>query len=333
MLEAIILQMAGGPLESIGFLDALRWWAIGGYTPTGLNDIGLTTRLRSGQSTLARRMFDHAKSTGRLSHAFSTAIAAVEERGGVVEVKPRGGGGNGWQARKVVCTVPLNVLRDVAFTPALSELKAEAVGIGQANRGNKVHADVAGPELVSYTAFASPGKGLVCAIADKETPGGDSHVVFFGPTADAPNGMGLGRDVDAVGEAVRHVIPQGKEVKRIVSLLYAGINVAGTDVVCCRSTTIGRRMSSRRGRGATSSRALRRSTSPSCRNPTAVCILLVRIGRMGGVGGLMERCSRARRRRLRSMLLSTVLHLHACSSGVSAHHSLIVCFSTSIHSA
>lgn len=314
MLEAIILQMAGGPLETIGFLDALRWWAIGGYTATGLNDIGLTTRLRSGQSTLARRMFDHAKSTGRLSYAFSTPIAAVEERGnGIVEIKSRGGDRSGWKARKVVCTVPLNVLRDVAFIPALSELKAEAIGIGQANRGNKVHADIAGPDLVSYTAFASPGKGLVCAIADKETPGGDGHVVFFGPTADAPNGMSLGRDVDAVGEAVRHVIPQGKEVKRIVSLLYAGINFAGTNVVCCRSTMIGRRMSSRRGRGATSSRALRRSTSLSCRNLTAVCILLVRIGRMDGVGGLTERCSRARRRRLRSMLLSTVHRLHACS--------------------
>ncbi|KAK0638343.1 Monoamine oxidase N [Lasiodiplodia hormozganensis] len=219
MLEAIILQMAGGPLDSIGYLDALRWWALGGHTATGLNNIGLTTRLRSGQSTLARRMFEHARSTGRLSYAFSTAVAAVEERGnGVVEVRPRSGGGAaGWQARKVVCTVPLNVLRDVSFAPALSGLKAEAIGIGQANRGNKVHADVAGPELVSYTAFARPGKGLVCAIADKETPGGDSHVVFFGPAAEVEGGMRLGGSgVEGVAEAVRHVVPEGKEVRRLV---------------------------------------------------------------------------------------------------------------------
>ncbi|KAF9630162.1 flavin containing amine oxidase [Lasiodiplodia theobromae] len=222
MLEAIILQMAGGPLETIGFLDALRWWALGGHTATGLNDIGLTTRLRSGQSALARRMFDHAKSTGRLSYAFSTAIAGVDqERGneGVVEVRPRSGGGAGWQARQAICTVPLNVLQAVSFTPALSGLKRAAIGIGQANRGNKVHADVAGPELVSYTAFARPGKGLVCAIADKETPGGDSHVVFFGPAAEVEGGMRLGGSsgVEGVREAVGHVLPEGSEVKRLVS--------------------------------------------------------------------------------------------------------------------
>ncbi|KAB2571841.1 Monoamine oxidase N [Lasiodiplodia theobromae] len=222
MLEAIILQMAGGPLETIGFLDALRWWALGGHTATGLNDIGLTTRLRSGQSALARRIFDHAKSTGRLSYAFSTAIAGVDQErgGGVVEVKSRGsgsGGAAGWQARQVICTVPLNVLQAVSFSPALSGLKAEAIGIGQANRGNKVHADVAGPDLVSYTAFARPGKGLVCAIADKETPAGDSHVVFFGPAAEAEGGMRLGGSgVEGVREAVGHVLPEGSEVKRLV---------------------------------------------------------------------------------------------------------------------
>lgn len=215
LLEAIILQMGGGPLEQLGFLDAMRWWALGGWTPTGLNDIGLRTRLGSGQSTLARRIFDHAKSTGRLSYSFSTPISSITDKGGVVEVTSRRA--ETWRARNVVCTIPLNVLPDISFSPPLSPLRSEAIHIGQANRGNKIHADVTGPDLVSYTSFASPGEGMICAISDNLTPGNDTHVVLFGPTPDMPNGTPLGEDVETVRKAVAHMIPEGQEIKRIVS--------------------------------------------------------------------------------------------------------------------
>lgn len=215
LLEAIILQMGGGPLEQLGFLDAMRWWALGGWTPTGLNDIGLRTRLGSGQSTLARRIFDHAKSTGRLSYSFSTPISSITDKGGVVEVTSRRA--ETWRARSVVCTIPLNVLPDISFSPPLSPLRSEAIHIGQANRGNKIHADVTGPDLVSYTSFASPGEGMICAISDNLTPANDTHVVLFGPTPDMPNGTPLGEDVETVRKAVAHMIPEGQEIKRIVS--------------------------------------------------------------------------------------------------------------------
>lgn len=70
LLEATLLQMGGGPLENMGRLDALRWWSLGNWYGTGLNDIGLTTRLRAGQSALARKIFDHDVSSGYLSYSF-----------------------------------------------------------------------------------------------------------------------------------------------------------------------------------------------------------------------------------------------------------------------
>ncbi|GME48596.1 hypothetical protein GTA08_BOTSDO12869 [Neofusicoccum parvum] len=214
LLEAIVLQMGGGPLEDLGFLDAMRWWALGGWKPTGLNDIGLRTRLGSGQSTLARRLFDHARSTGRMSYSFSTPIASVVDNGRTTEVTSRNG--KTWRGRSVVCTIPLNVLPGIAFSPPLPPLKTEAIQLGQANRGNKIHADISGPDLVSYTSFASPGKGMICAISDNLTSRNDTHVVLFGPTPDMPNGIPLGKDIDAVKSAVAHLLPGGQEIKRLV---------------------------------------------------------------------------------------------------------------------
>ncbi|KAL2394095.1 Monoamine oxidase N [Exophiala dermatitidis] len=214
MLEAILLQMGGGPLESMGVLDGLRWWALGNHLPTGLNDIALSTRLRSGQSALARNIFDHAVSTRRLSYAFSSPVAKIEDGTSFCTVTTRSG--KTYKAHKVICTIPLNVLRDIEFSPALPTKMAEAISIGQTNKCNKVHFDVAGPELVSWNSFASPGKGLICALADNLTPTNDTHLVAFGPSADTAVGLTLKDNISGIKEALDHLLPEKKEVKRIV---------------------------------------------------------------------------------------------------------------------
>ena len=48
MLESILLMMGGGPLDRMGLLDAVRWWALGGWNGTGVNDVGLRYRLKHG---------------------------------------------------------------------------------------------------------------------------------------------------------------------------------------------------------------------------------------------------------------------------------------------
>jgi hypothetical protein len=218
MLEAILLQMGGGPLESMGLLDALRWWSLGNHKPTGLNDIALSTRLRSGQSGLARRIFDHAVSTGRLSYSFSSPVAEVEDGSSHCTVTTRSG--KTYKAHKVVCTIPLNVLRDIAFSPSLPPRMKQAIAAGSVNKCNKVHFDIAGPELVSWNSFASPAKGLVCALSDNLTPAKDTHLVAFGPSADSSEGMTLRDNVSGIHKALDYLLPDKREIKRIVSFLH-----------------------------------------------------------------------------------------------------------------
>ncbi|KAF2651157.1 flavin-containing amine oxidase [Lophiostoma macrostomum CBS 122681] len=214
VLKAILLQMGGGPIEEMGFLDAIRWYALGNFIPTGLNDIGLYTRLKSGQSELARRIFDHAVSTKKLAYAFSQPVKSLKESSGIVTVTTRTG--SAWKARRVICTVPLNVLADVEFSPELHPLKKEASTIGHAHRGNKIHADVEGDDLISWSSFTYPGKGMVAGISDGLTPGGDTHVVLFGPTKDPrTTGISLDGGIEAVKQSVEHMLPIDKSITRI----------------------------------------------------------------------------------------------------------------------
>ncbi|KAF1851637.1 flavin-containing amine oxidase [Cucurbitaria berberidis CBS 394.84] len=214
VLESMLLQMGGGPIERMGLLDAIRWFALGGHTPLGLNAIALSTRLRSGQSTLHRKIFDHARCTGKLSYSFSTAVDRIEDRDGLVRVTSRNG--QTWKARKVICTVPLNVLGDISFNPPLPTLKEQAIKEGSVQHCNKVHIDTEGADLLSYTAWASPGKGLVAALADNLTPAGDTHLVAFGPSPGSVGGIHLHEGVDQLKTAAEYIIPTDQKIKRLV---------------------------------------------------------------------------------------------------------------------
>jgi hypothetical protein len=215
MLEAILLQMGGGPLDRMGLLDAVRWWALGNWTGTGLNDIGLTYRLKNGQSSLARKIFEHAKSTSNLSYSFSTPVKHVADNNGLVTVTSRSG--QIFKCRKVICTVPLNVLADIEFSPALPALKVQASREGSTNHCNKVHFDVEGPDLILWSAMGVPGKGAICALADNLTPVGDTYIVTFKPSPTMKSGINLDDGIETIKDSLKHLLPEGQEIKRVVS--------------------------------------------------------------------------------------------------------------------
>ncbi|KAI1083676.1 amine oxidase [Whalleya microplaca] len=218
MLEGLLLQMGGASLDRMGLLDALRWWVLGSHQPTGLNDIALHTRLASGNSELHQRIFRHAVSTNSLAYAFETPVARIEDSGDLVTVTSRGG--QSWKAKSVICTVPLNVLASIEFSPPLSPGKLAASQEGSVNRCNKVHLDLNGPDYLSWSSFATPGKGIICALGDRLTPADNSHLVSFGPDPAGPQGISLD-NIEVVKDAILDCLPKDKRdevvVNRIVS--------------------------------------------------------------------------------------------------------------------
>ncbi|CAI6029602.1 unnamed protein product [Clonostachys chloroleuca] len=217
-LEAQLIQMGGNSPDKIGFLNALLWWSLGSHTGTGLNEIALHTRLASGQSELHRRIFEHAASTGNLSYAFGYPVKSVQDKKGLVTVTARDG--SAWKARSVICTVPLNVLADVQFSPSLPVEKVEASKMGTANLCNKVHIDVQGPDYLSWGSLASPGKGLVSAFADQLTPADNTHLVSFGPDPKSSLGIKL-NNIDRIISAFKHLLPAEKRDEVLVNRIVA----------------------------------------------------------------------------------------------------------------
>ncbi|KAI1781139.1 monoamine oxidase [Hypoxylon cercidicola] len=172
MLEVYLSALCGtGDFRDASFFEVLRCWALAGYNAADFLATGAAFKLRRGQSDFARRFFDEAAATGRLDYRFSCRVAAVaDRRGGVVEVTARDGSAS--QARRLLCTAPLNALQDIAFSPALPAAKRAA-------------------------GLAHPPGGIDYAFGDGATTAGDAHVVGLG------TGLRPRDDVDAALAAFR----------------------------------------------------------------------------------------------------------------------------------
>jgi monoamine oxidase len=143
-------------------------------------DIWTTYKLRQGQSALTRAIFDEAVDFN-LEYAFNTKVTSIAEdtnskQGSITVTTAKG---ESFIARRVVCTVPLNVLKTIHFSPPLSPKRQEAINIGHVNFMSKIHAVVEGSELTSWSGMQMPGH-LLFGYGDGVTPKGDAHLVGFG---------------------------------------------------------------------------------------------------------------------------------------------------------
>lgn len=310
MLQAQLMQIGGNTLDKIGLVGVLRWWVLGSHTPTGLNDIALHTRLRSGNSELHRRIHEHALSTDNLSYGFSAPVERIEDAGDIVTVPT--GDGKTWKARSVICTVPLNVLASVEFIPRLPADKVAALQQQSVNRCNKVHVDINGSDYLSWGSMATPGKGLISAFGDHLTPVNDTHLVCFGPDPGCSAGITLD-NLDTVKAAVVHLLPENKQSEAVINRIVSEhsppklLNLFSLlDSFDClnniltlfpRCLMIGTRTSSQMVHGLSLHRTPRRNISLFYKDHMATSSSPARTGRVAGVVGLMAP-SRAVCRRL-----------------------------------
>ncbi|KAF7547142.1 hypothetical protein G7Z17_g7944 [Cylindrodendrum hubeiense] len=161
LLKTFLSVTSGGTMENSAFFEFLRWCCA------------------DGQSALARRIFDDAVATGNLTYRFDAPVASVTDAGSHVEVKTRGG--ETFRAKRVITTVPLNVLNNIVWSPPLLPGKSEASAKGHVNHCTKVHAEVANPDLRSFTGYQWEGP-LSWTFGDGTTPAGNTHMVAFGPS-------------------------------------------------------------------------------------------------------------------------------------------------------
>jgi hypothetical protein len=193
----------------MSFFEFLKWWALSGYTYEGCIEYLVKYKFCGGQSSFAIKFWEEAMATRRLSYVFNCPIVGVKDGQGSVEVTAEDG--RKFQASRVVCTIPLNVLNTISFDPPLSAVRQAATNIGHGNQCVKVHAEVSNRDLRSWSA-TSPESKLSYAFGDGTTKAGYTHIVAFGANEnhlDEPE-----KDINATKKLFTDLAPM--DIKRVV---------------------------------------------------------------------------------------------------------------------
>lgn len=128
-------SFGSGAAWEIAYTDALRWYALGGYSLATMYDAAASFKLgKGGMTNLAR----HTLSQYNGDRTFGKAIESLRQTEGS-RVAVGCADGTTYNARWVICTIPLNVLPDIRFDPPLSLKKQDAIKDGHINSGEKYH--------------------------------------------------------------------------------------------------------------------------------------------------------------------------------------------------
>ncbi|THY91357.1 monoamine oxidase N, partial [Aureobasidium pullulans] len=164
---------------------------------------------RSRMITFAINFFEEAYSTGRLSYAFNTPVASINDDGSGVQAIARDG--RIFKASRLISAIPMNILKDVTFSPPLAAGKLDASTTEHVNKCVKVHAEVRDRDLRSWSGITYPNNSLMYAIGDGTTPSGNTHIVAFGGQH---NHMQPEKDIDKTMDALKTLTPM--DIERVV---------------------------------------------------------------------------------------------------------------------
>jgi monoamine oxidase len=201
-LDAFVAISVANRASEAAWVEMVRWYALAGHNYFDHVAALARYRFRDGTKALIDAMVADAKLEVRLS----TPVAAVAQERAGVTVKTRGG--DELQARALISTVPLNVLRDVTWDPPLDERKLEASSQRHAGQSTKLHVLVEGEHRVSALA---PSENALNSLTTHHVGSGRTHLIGFGPGADL---LAIG-DAAQVERAVRGLLPDAKVLESI----------------------------------------------------------------------------------------------------------------------
>ncbi|KAH0343399.1 monoamine oxidase N, partial [Aureobasidium melanogenum] len=208
LLGFVLLCSCSTP-EKTSFYEYLHWWALCNYSYEYCIEYLIKYKFKEGQSSFAINFFKEACATGRFSYAFNTPIAAIKDNESDVHVTARDG--KIFKAARLISAIPMNILKDVAFDPALIPGKLEASNREHVNKCVKVHAEVRDRDLRSWSGITYPNNPLMYAIGDGTTPSGNTHIVAFGGSH---NHIQPEKDINKTMEALKTMTPM--DIERVV---------------------------------------------------------------------------------------------------------------------
>ena len=196
-LEALLSMNMQGDIAEGGFIDHLRWWALGDYEIERLLDKLGRYKIKEGTSGLARAMLNDCQNVKLL---LSTPILSIDRTSGN-GVIVRTQAGQTITGRTVIVTVPLNALKHIEFIPNLTSPKKEAVVAGQCRGGTKFWVKLEKP-VGNWSGYAPYPNPITMAFTDDDD---GSVIVGFGP-----DGILNLRNIDDVEKELNRLLPDAK---------------------------------------------------------------------------------------------------------------------------
>lgn len=173
--EAAWVGHCNAPLDQVGYSAALRWTAATAGSWHQMHEASSIYRLKHGNDQLVQAIANDVKGEIRLN----TRVSAIRHDQQGVEVTTEHG--TVIEAKRVIVTVPLNILHDLQIEPALSQGKLEASKVTTASQGLKVWIKVKGP-IEPFFAYSTQHHPL--SVVRTEFTDQDSAVlVAFGADA------------------------------------------------------------------------------------------------------------------------------------------------------
>lgn len=170
-VDSFVGVVVHGSLEQASYVDMLRVWALSGWTLGGFNDTLVRYKLKDGTSALINKMVEDGKPEVRLS----TPVKRVEDKGDHVVITTQKG--EKIVAASVILALPMNVLPNLEFSPALPATLIEAGKEKHSGQGIKLYIKAKGgyTQQAKITAMAESSYPLSMVMSHYVS---DDHTIF-----------------------------------------------------------------------------------------------------------------------------------------------------------
>lgn len=206
LVNAMVVQNCGNDPALGAFVDQLHWFAMCDYDLGMLFDRCGHYKVAEGMSGLANAILADAD----VDLLLSTPVKSMRQAEGQVTVTTTAGARH--SASKVICTVPMNVLKAIDFQPPLMAEKVEASRQEHTGKGLKFYAHVK-QKLGVWIGMAPYPNDIILAFTEEERDDGTLLVCFAKPGGVDPN------DEEDVQRALRKLLP-GVEVAAVMSYAW-----------------------------------------------------------------------------------------------------------------
>jgi monoamine oxidase len=197
MLQSLLSMNLQGDTAEGGFIDHLRWWALGDYEMIRMFDKLGRYKIKEGTSALAEAILSDCQ---KVTLLLSTPILCIDRSSGNnVTIRTRTG--QSLVGQTVIVTVPLNALQNIEFLPYLELKKQEAITTGQCRGGVKFWVKLEKP-VGGWSGYAPYPNPITMAYTDDEE---GTVIVGFGP-----DGLLDIQNIDSVEKELRKLLPNIK---------------------------------------------------------------------------------------------------------------------------